>query len=47
MISSGKMTLHEMQTIYSLEDVYLTLEVLSIDAYNRKTIAEAEARRKR
>ena len=28
-------TLHELETIYSVEDVYLMLEIMNIDAHNR------------
>lgn len=28
-------TLHEVQTIYSLEDVYDLMEIANVDAYNR------------
>jgi hypothetical protein len=33
-ISASKATLHECQTVYSIEDIYLMLEVISIDAHN-------------
>lgn len=29
-------TLHEMQTVYSVEDVYDMIEVLMVDAYNQR-----------
>ena len=34
MIASGKATLHELQTVYGLQDLYTMLEVIVIDAYN-------------
>jgi len=34
-ISSGKATLHECETIYSTEDLYFLLEVVSVDAHNK------------
>jgi hypothetical protein len=34
---SGKYaTLNELQTIYSVEDVYLFLEIMTVDRHNRK-----------
>ena len=44
-ISAGKASLNECQTIYSVEDVYLMLEVIAIDAHNRR-VAEEHARNK-
>lgn len=35
MVSLGLATLHETQTIYSLEDCYDILEIANVDAYNR------------
>jgi len=34
-ISLRLATLHELQTIYSLRDVYDMIEVAQVDAYNR------------
>lgn len=39
MIASGKATLHELQTVYGLEDLYTMLEVVVVDAYNVKLAA--------
>ena len=39
-VSSGKATLHELDTIYSLEDVYDMLEIATIDAHNRRIMIE-------
>jgi len=36
LIRSGKATLHELQTVYSLRDLYDLLEIASIEAYNRR-----------
>jgi len=44
-VSTGKATLKECQTWYSLEDVYNILEVVMIDAQNRKAIEKAAAAR--
>jgi hypothetical protein len=44
-ISANKATLNECETIYSVEDIYLMLEVISIDVHNRRA-AEAWASRK-
>jgi len=33
-ISSGKATLHELQTIYGIKDLYDLLEVLAVDSHN-------------
>ncbi len=33
-ISAGKATLHELQTIYGLEDLYDMLEIVIVDNYN-------------
>jgi hypothetical protein len=44
-ISADKATLQECQNVYSVEDVYLMLEVIHVDAHNRR-MAEEQARRK-
>jgi len=46
-ISNGKATLHELDTIYSVEDVYLMIDIIKVDAQNRHTVNkyfEREAR---
>jgi hypothetical protein len=43
-VSADKATLHECETVYSVEDVYLMLEVISVDSHNRRA-AEEWARR--
>jgi hypothetical protein len=45
-VSSQIATLHECQTIYSVEDVYLMLEVISIDAHNQRAAVEWEKRQR-
>lgn len=42
LVSSRLCTLHELQTVYSLEDALNLWEVLSVDGYNRQ---QAEKRR--
>ena len=41
MISSGKATLAELQSVYGLEDMYDLIEVLMVDAHNRRIANEA------
>lgn len=38
-------TLRELSTFYSLEDVYLMLEILSVDVHNARLIAKSNADR--
>lgn len=42
MISAGKATLHELSTVYGTEDLYLLLEIIVIDAYNRRLLSRKE-----
>lgn len=35
-VSSGKATLHELETVYSEADLYDLLEVIMIDAHNQR-----------
>jgi hypothetical protein len=37
-VSSGKASLIELQTVYGLEDAYDLLEVISVDAHNRRVM---------
>jgi hypothetical protein len=37
-------TLHELRTVYSLEDVYDMIEVANVDAHNRRLLEEARRR---
>lgn len=45
-VSADKATLAECDTILSVEDVYLLLEVIAIDAHNKR-MARAAAEKKR
>ncbi|XKM12659.1 hypothetical protein RCS94_06430 [Orbaceae bacterium ac157xtp] len=40
-VSSGKATLHELQTVYSLGDLFLIIEVIQIDNYNLKMASKS------
>lgn len=40
MISSGRATFHELQTVYGLKDLYDLLEVVMVDVYNRRKLEE-------
>lgn len=42
MISAGKATLHELDTVYSVEDVYDLLEIMTVDAHNRRVLAKRD-----
>jgi hypothetical protein len=33
--------LHDMQTVYGAEDLYNLLEVIAVDAHNRRAVSEA------
>jgi hypothetical protein len=35
-------TLHELDTVYGLEDVYDMLEILSVDAHNQRELKKRE-----
>jgi hypothetical protein len=39
-LSSEKATLRECQTIYSIEDLYDLLEVVHVDAHNRRVLSK-------
>jgi hypothetical protein len=39
-ISHGHATLHELDTIYGTEDIYDLLEIIAVDAYNRRILAK-------
>lgn len=39
LVSAKIATLTELQTVYGLEDAYDLLEVLTVDAHNRRQIA--------
>lgn len=38
LVSSGKATLHELQTVYGVQDAYDLLEVLTVDLHNEKVM---------
>ena len=40
LVSSGKVTLAELDSVYSLEDAYDLVEVVVVDAANRAKIEE-------
>lgn len=39
MISADKATLHELQTVYGVVDLYDMIEVIQIDAHNARVMA--------
>lgn len=39
-ISHRVATLHEMQTVYSLGDVYDMLEIVNVDAHNQRILSK-------
>jgi hypothetical protein len=43
-ISSGKATLHELDSVYGVESAYDMLEVAIIDAHNQRIIDESRRR---
>lgn len=43
-LSSGKATLHELQTVYGVKDLHGMLEVIVIDANNARAMQEQQAR---
>ena len=43
-MSSELATLHELDTVYGLEDLYDLLEIVMVDAFNRRKLAEAPAK---
>jgi len=44
-VSSRRATLLECDTVYSVEDVYLILEVIGVDAHNKHAQFEHEKRK--
>lgn len=36
-MSHGKATKHELDTVYSIEDVYDMIEVIAVDSHNKVT----------
>lgn len=41
-ISAGRATLHELDTVYGPEDLYMLLEIVLVDAHNRAVMGQAE-----
>lgn len=39
MISHGKATLRELETVYSLQDAHEMLEIVMIDAHNQRAVS--------
>ena len=39
-ITSKHATLHELNTVYGMEDLYDLLEIISIDAHNQRVMQE-------
>lgn len=39
-VSSGKATLNELDTVYGLEDMWDLLEIISIDNYNQSILTK-------
>jgi hypothetical protein len=39
-ISSGKATLHELDTVYGLEDLYEMIEIITVDAHNQRVLSK-------
>lgn len=39
MVSSGKASLHELGTSLGVEDLYMLLEVINVDAHNARVVA--------
>lgn len=44
MIVNRLATLHELQTVYSYEDLFDLLEILQVDAYNQAIAQQAQER---
>lgn len=41
MVSARLATLHELDTIYGVEDLYDLLEILAVDNHNRRLVMQA------
>lgn len=44
MISAGLATMHELDTVYGLKDLYDLHEIVMVDAYNRRKLEEHSRR---
>lgn len=40
-VSSGRATLHELQSVYGVEDLYNLAEVIVVDNHNHSVVAKA------
>lgn len=40
MIENGRATLHECQTVYSVQDVYEMVEIVMVGAHNKRKVRE-------
>lgn len=38
MVSAGKATLHELQTVYGAVDLYDMIEIIQVDAHNARLL---------
>ncbi len=45
MLSHRLATLHELQTVYGIEDMYVLLEVMNVDAANQNIMLKRHADR--
>lgn len=41
-LSANKATLHELQSVYGVGDLFNICEVIAVDAFNRRTLSQAE-----
>lgn len=41
-MSNSKATLHELDTVYGLEDLYDLIEILAIDAHNQRAMTKKD-----
>lgn len=45
-VSAGRATLHELDTVYSVADLFILIEIMSVDAHNQR-IMDAAAKHQR
>lgn len=45
-VSTGKATLHELDTVYSVEDCYLMMDVIMTDSFNQRVVNKHYAEKK-
>lgn len=41
-ISSGKATLHELDTVYGVADLWMILEVIAVDSHNKMIMQKSQ-----